>query len=313
MPNLLPTVQHIYQNHHIDSTRWDSFKPRADDVVISTAYKSGTTWMQEIALQLVHHGRAVPWRDDVSPWFERTRRPLDEVLQELEAQTSRRVIKSHLALDGILYFPQVKYIIVGRDARDVAMSLWNHYSNYTEKFYIDLNHSPRLIGPPIPHSPPTIHEFFQNWITRGWFSWESEGYPFWGNLHHTQSWWNYRHLDNILFVHFADLLRDVRGEMARIAKFLNADVTPEEIESIATRVDLDTMRNAEIERDKDGGLTDSFKGGAKTFYFKGTNGRWKTVLGDGDLALYRQAVRRVLTPDCAQWLENGNDSTKSEK
>ena len=303
MSNSLPTLSHIYQNHHIDSTRWNAFQPRADDIVISTSYKSGTTWMQNIVLELVHHGRAVPLRDEVSPWLERNRRPLDEVLQELEQQTARRVIKSHLALDGIRYFPQVKYLIVGRDARDVAMSMWNHYSNYTEQFYIDLNSSPRRIGPPLPHSPQTIHEFFQNWMTRGWFDWESEGYPFWGNLHHTQSWWDFRHLENILFVHFADLLREIHGELARIAAFLEIEVTRAEIETIASHVTLDAMRSAEIEREKDGGLTDSFKGGARTFFFQGTNGRWKNVLGQGDRALYHQAVQRVLTPDCAEWLE----------
>ena len=46
----------------------------------------------------------------------------------LEAQQHRRFIKSHLPLDGLPFFPQVKYIVVGRDARDVAMSLWNHYA-----------------------------------------------------------------------------------------------------------------------------------------------------------------------------------------
>lgn len=304
MSNSIPTVSHTYQNHHIDSTRWDAFKPRADDIVISTSYKSGTTWMQEIVVQLVHHGRDVPSRDDVSPWLERNRRPLEEVLAELEQQTARRVIKSHLALDGLKYFPQVKYIIVARDARDVAMSMWNHYSNYTASFYRELNNSPRRIGPPLPHCPPTIHEFFQNWMTRGWFPWESEGYPFWGNLHHTQTWWNFRELANILLVHFADLLRDVRGEIARIAEFLEIAVTRESMETIVSRVTLEAMRNAEQE--KDSGLVDSFQGGANTFFYKGTNGRWKDILGQGDLTLYHQAVTRVLTPDCAQWLEEGN-------
>ncbi len=302
---MFPTRKHIYQNHHIDSTRWDAFQPRADDIVISTSYKSGTTWMQEIVVQLVHHGRDVPSRDDVSPWLERNRRPLEEVLQELEQQTARRVIKSHLASDGLPFFQNVKYIIVARDARDVAMSMWNHYSNYTEALYIEMNNSPLRIGPPLPHCPPTIHEFFQNWMTHGWFPWESEGYPFWGNLHHTQTWWEFRHLENILFVHFADLLRDVRGEIARIANFLEIEVTPQEIETIAPRVTLDAMRRA-AQQGADG-LADSFKGGAQTFFFKGTNGRWKDVLGPVDLLLYRQAVTRVLAPDCAQWLENTSD------
>jgi aryl sulfotransferase len=48
-----------------------------------------------------------------------------------------------------------------------------------------------------------------------------------------------------------------------------------------------------------------FKGGAQTFIFKGTNGRWKDVLSQDELALYADAMRRVVTPACAAWLEHG--------
>jgi aryl sulfotransferase len=52
-----------------------------------------------------------------------------------------------------------------------------------------------------------------------------------------------------------------------------------------------------------------FHGGAGAFFFKGTNGRWRDVLTDADLELYEQAKRRVLTPDCARWLEEGGPVT----
>ena len=55
--------------------------------------------------------------------------------------------------------------------------------------------------------------------------------------------------------------------------------------------------------------TGRFIGGAKTFIFKGTNGRWRGVLTDSDLDLYRAAVARELTPDCAAWLEAGGGIT----
>ena len=29
-----PEVRHVYQNHHLDSPRWDAFKPRPGDIVI---------------------------------------------------------------------------------------------------------------------------------------------------------------------------------------------------------------------------------------------------------------------------------------
>ena len=48
-----------------------------------------------------------------------------------------------------------------------------------------------------------------------------------------------------------------------------------------------------------------FEGGVKTFFHKGTNGRWRDVLTDQDLELYEDAKARVLEPDCARWLEAG--------
>ena len=40
-------------NQHIDSTFWNGFKFRDDDIIISTYAKSGTTWMQQIISQML--------------------------------------------------------------------------------------------------------------------------------------------------------------------------------------------------------------------------------------------------------------------
>jgi aryl sulfotransferase len=87
--------------------------------------------MQTIVLHLIFQDLQPHSVDDVSPWFDLHPQSLAVVIEKLEAQQHRRCIKSHLPLDGLLYFPQVKYVVVGRDARDVFMSMWNHHSNYT--------------------------------------------------------------------------------------------------------------------------------------------------------------------------------------
>ncbi len=298
-----PEVLYTYQNHTLDSTRWAQFVPRDDDIVIATSYKSGTTWTQALVAHLVLGTGFVPSLWEVSPWLEQPATALDEVLSQLEAQTHRRFIKTHLALDGLPFHAQVKYIVVGRDARDVALSLWNHHSSHQDGVVAEANARPGRVGPPLPEAGRDLHAFWRDWITKGWFGWESEGYPYWGNLHHTKTWWPYRSLDNILLVHFADLLSDLPGEIRRIASFLAIPWSDETVAEVARMVTFETMRQNADHLLPD--AKDTWKGGGRTFVFKGTNGRWKDVLSPEEVALYTATAAKVLTPDCVAWLEQG--------
>lgn len=298
-----PDVIHTYQNHLLDSTRWRHFAPRDDDIVITTSLKSGTTWTQAIVAHLILGTTAIPDINVVSPWLERRVKAIDEVMTQLDTQRHRRFIKSHLPLDGLPFYARVKYIVVGRDARDVFMSLWNHHTSFDDAFVSTLNAIPGRVGPPLPPPQQEIHAFWRNWITKGWFEWESEGYPYWGNLHHTKTWWPYRTLDNILFVHFNDLLSDLKGEIGRIARFLEIDCSDQTIADVAHMVTFATMKQNADQLLPD--AAQAWKGGPKTFVFKGTNGRWKDVLSAEELALHTETVAKVLTPECAAWLEYG--------
>lgn len=301
----LPEVTHIYQNHTFDSTRWRNFMPRDDDIVISTSYKSGTTWMQNIVAQLLFLGQEeVPFAWDVSPWIDtRLNRPIEEVMADLQKQTHRRFLKTHLALDGIPFFSKVKYIVVAREARDVFMSWWNHYSNYVDAAYERMNNTPGRVGDPIPRCPNDINDYWRTWITRGWFAWECEGYPHSGNMHHTQTWWDFRHLDNILFVHFNDLLVDLEGEIGRVAAFLDMAVTADQIQTVAQAVSFTALKRRATADPQ--AAKDTWREGMATFFNKGTNGRWRNILSAEEVAMYEKTATKVLTPDCKRWLELG--------
>ena len=298
-----PRRVHMYQNHSFDSTRWDHYTPRKDDIVIATSYKSGTTWMQNIVLQLL--GVDAPSVHAVSPWIDARVLfgPVDEMMERLDAQTHRRFVKTHLPLDALPFYPHVKYIVVGRDARDVFMSWWNHYAHYTDAFYARINDTPGRVGEAMPRCSHDIHEEWRSWITRGWFEWECEGYPQSGNLYHTQSWWNFRHLENIWFVHFNDLLADLEGENRRVAHFLEIERSEEAVTAVAQAVSFSALKTHASQDPSVG--SDIWKGGMQTFFFKGTNGRWQGVLSQDELAMYEVTKAQVLTADCAQWLEQG--------
>nr|VFJ54379.1 MAG: aryl sulfotransferase [Candidatus Kentron sp. DK] len=295
-----PTVTRVYQNHHLDSTRWNDFKPRQGDVITATSVKSGTTWVQWIVLNLLLPEGPPGSIGQMSPWLEMTVPPLDATLDALEAMEHRRVLKTHLALDGLPYFPEARYIVIGRDGRDVAMSLWAFYRDFSDEMYGMLQNAS---GVELPRCPDDFQEFWRNWISRGWFEWEQDGYPFWSHFHFIKTWWEFRHLDNILFIHFNDMLKDLEGAVRRIAGHLAIDASPKRISRVAEVSTFDYMKR---NTDKTNAIPPKvLKGGPAGFFHKGTNGRWRGVLSEDDLETYRRAVARVLSPDCADWLENG--------
>ena len=116
-------------NQHIDSTVWNDFKFRDDDIIISTYAKSGTTWMQQIIYQMLSGGDTEQEVHAMSPWVDMRIPPKSVKLPALEAQTHRRFVKTHLPVDALVYSPKAKYVYIGRDGRDVVWSLYNHHKN----------------------------------------------------------------------------------------------------------------------------------------------------------------------------------------
>jgi aryl sulfotransferase len=301
-----PCRVRTYQNQLLDSTRWDRFRPRGDDVLISTSHKSGTTWMQRIVSLLVFGAGPLPSPlISLSPWVDARLPPLDRVIERLERQEHRRFVKSHLPLDALPYYPQVRYIWVARDTRDVFMSLWNHYHSMTEATYEALSASDPE-GGPFPRCPDDPRDFWQSWITRASFPWESDGWPWWSHHYHAASFWQYRHLPNLLAVHYNDLLADLAGQMRRVARFLGIHVAEADWPALVAAAHFDAMREAAIHEEAAGDQSNrDLKGGAASFFFKGTNGRWCDILSHEDLALYEQAAAR-LDPGLRSWLEEGS-------
>ncbi len=301
----LPKKLHEYDQHPvINSKRWDAYKHRPDDIIISTSYKAGTTWMQTIVANLLYQDGQFPAPVSVmSPWLGMDLLPLNDIIEGLESQTNRRFIKTHLPLDGLPYFETAKYIYVGRDGRDVFMSMWNHHTRHSDEVKGIFSQKAQALGRYFPLDFKDIHDFWQNWISHSWYDWETDGFPYWSHLHHVQSWWDYRHLDNIHFVHFADLLADPEKSVRAVAAYLNIDINESLLPAILERITFGAMKKnfTQIMPEAD----DVWEGGGNVFMNKGTNGRWRGVLSDGELDQYKQAVDKNLNEEAAHWLENG--------
>lgn len=305
MSSSRPEKHYPYDTHHVlDGSRWRAYKPRENDIIVSTSMKAGTTWMMTIVANLLYENGKFPTSiEELAPWLDMRLQPLDVVSAALEAQTERRFLKTHLPLHGIPFFDECRYIVVGRDARDVFMSMVNHHQSYTDEMITMMAEYDEALGRSFPRDLGDIHEMWRNWITKSWFDNESDGYPYWSHLTHCQSWWDFKHLPNILFVHFNDLLSDTAGEIKRVADHLSITLDNDRVDDIVERVSFKRMKQdfAQI----NAYAPKIFRGGGDAFMHKGTNGRWRGVLSEAELALYDEAVARVLTPDAARWLEHG--------
>ncbi len=301
-PDKFPTVKHLYQNWGLDSLRWNYLKPRADDIVVATTYKAGTTWAQVIVANLIFAGKLPAPIPEISPFIEQRINPLELVLNRIDKQKHRRAVKTHLPLDGLPFHKNVRYLCIGRDPRDIFMSLWNFYGNFTPEMIAFTNSVPGRMGEELRPCPNDIHELWRTWMTRACFPWERDGYPVGSVLHHAQTWWDYRHLPNILLVHFEDLLANLEAQVRRIADFLEIRPPADAWQAIIHNCTFAEMKKHGEELMPQVKMI--LKGGGDSFFYKGTNGRWREILSAEELRLYDTAADRELSPDCRKWLEH---------
>ena len=166
-----PVKTQEIHNHHFDSTIWNDFAFRDDDIVIATYAKSGTTWTQQIVAQLLFDGAEGLEVAEMSPWLDLRVPQKDVKLAALEAQAHRRFLKTHLPVDALVLSPKVKYIYIGRDGRDVVWSMYNHHASANDLWYQVLNDTLGRVGPPIGRPPASVRDYFVEWL-------EQDGHPF---------------------------------------------------------------------------------------------------------------------------------------
>jgi aryl sulfotransferase len=286
-------------NHHFDSTIWNDFIFRNDDIIIATYAKAGTTWMQQIVGQLLFGGDPGLEVAEMSPWLDLRVPPKEIKLPLVEAQTHRRFLKTHLPVDALRFSPKAKYLYIGRDARDVVWSMYNHHANANQSWYDALNDTPGRVGPPIEPPPDDIRQYWQDWLER-------DGHPFWHFWENVRSWWEIRDLPNVKLVHFANLKRDMPGEIRRIAEFLEIRANQSCWGAILEHCSFEWMKkNAGKSVPLGGAFWDA---GAEVFIHKGVNGRWMDTLTEEESADYEKRAKAELGAECARWLATGEKS-----
>ena len=292
MSNPLPERLHQYKGAITDGARWSQFEHRAGDIFVCTPPKCGTTWAQAICALLIFRTPDLAVNPAaISPWFDSVLIPLEGAVTMLQAQDHRRIIKTHTPLDGIPYFEDCNYVCVYRDPRDLYLSMRHHIENMR----FDL-------GGEILAEEPAAG--FRSWIARDREPGQGEDFSLAGVVHHLNSYRTFQHLPNIELYHYADLMRDLPREMSRMASGLGIELDPALIPELARVASFENMKQ-NATKFAPGVERETWHDNEK-FFNKGTNGQWRDVLSDDDVALFEDALGALLEPEAAQWLLDGS-------
>lgn len=284
-----------YRSSDEDSGRWTDFPFRVGDIVISTRSKSGTTWMQMVCLLLVFQRADLPAPlAELSPWLDWLVSPRQAVIEYLETQTHRRVIKTHTPLDGLPIDARATYIVVGRHPLDMAVSLYHHVDN------LDRGRMAELIGAPMRTAAkrPPLHDWLLAWVRADPDPREQTD-SLSSVLWHTADAWNRRHADNVILVHYQELSSDLEAAMRRLADELHIDVDQERWPELVEAASFGSMR-AEASRsvpDRQGVLKDP-----QAFFRRGSSGEGLEVLSQTEQDEYAARVAGRIDPEALAWL-----------
>jgi hypothetical protein len=289
VPNTTPPQGVSYRGHITDSGRWAGFKHRADDIFICTPPKCGTTWTQAICALLVS-GRVDHGQQPgvVSPWVDSNFAPIEEYLQQVEAQTHRRYLKTHTPLDGIPYHATCTYLVILRDPRDAFFSGLDHRENMNDQ---------QLAEKSFPKA-------FSDWLSRvrAPGSWDVESLD--SLVHFFKSYWRYRDLPNLHVYHYSDMKRDLAGAIASMASACRIELSPEQLCAYTDAASFETMKRAAEQFAPMAG-----KGIWKAegnFFASGRSEQWRERLSEAELAAFDARLAELLPRDEAAWLLNGN-------
>jgi hypothetical protein len=296
-----------YEGFVFDSSRWDGFELRPGDIIISTPPKCGTTWTQMICALLVLQEPDLPLPlDTLSPWIDMVTRARKEVFADLAAQTHRRFIKTHTPLDGIPNDPAVTYICVGRDPRDVALSMDRHIDNMDVGAFLESRErSAKIDGielgplPPPRTRPDSERDRFWRWVDDETPSTRS-GSSLRFTVEHLRTFREAADDLDVVSLHYDELQADLEGQMRQLAAHLGIVVAEDRWPRLVAAARFESMRSRAATTVPGGGREQWVDPAA--FFSRGSSGQWHDVLDEADLARYAARVRALAPDDLGEWL-----------
>jgi hypothetical protein len=260
-----------------------NFIARATDVLITTAPKAGTTWMQQILHQLRSGGDAeFASIDAVVPWLELPRRgrTAAAILADYEAMADPRVFKTHCTYSQTPGTDTARIILSSRDPRDCCISYYHHVMDMTDA-------ARQQVG---TDRHRNFDEVFEAWLEfAGWYR-------------NIQGWWPHFNDENVLWLRYEDMKHDLPGSVDRVLDFLGWNISAQQRARAIEYSSFDWMRahadkfTRQLDMDKP-----TFKPGG--LIRKGQVGDHKTLLSPDQERRILDRAHEMLAPDCLAFLE----------
>jgi len=207
--------------------RWDfgDYQPTAHDVIACVYFKSGTNWLMQIATQVIHRGKAeFEHVHDLVPWPDSPVRDYAVPLSDEEAwkncPTGLRVIKTHLEAGRVPYSSEARYICVVRDPKDAFVSAY-HFARAEG------------MGPMMP----SVENFLELFLS------PTFAFSPWAEF--LNGYWRMRDRENVLFMTYEEMKKDLPGTVRKIAGLLKIALTEEEVQAVVKQSSFDHMKQIE--------------------------------------------------------------------
>lgn len=195
------------------------FEVKDNDVFVVTYPRSGTTWMEQVVHLLLNHGeQGSKVLGDAVPWVETLPNRPQGFKKFLEGITGRRSFTSHLPFSLMpgVHKPTARFVYVARNPKDVAVSTFYHDQS--------------------KHGYDGSWEEHFNLFIRG-------KVMFGSYFDHVLPWWEAsRESDNILFVKYEDMKKELREVISKLANFLKIKIDNALIGKIVEKSRINTMK-----------------------------------------------------------------------
>ena len=262
------------------------FQAQESDVLITTAPKAGTTWMQQILYQMRSGGDTdFDNIDTVVPWLERPRKGKSwrQVLDDYDTLPRPRLFKTHCTAEQTPGIGTASIILTVRDPRECCVSFYHHLMNMTDSARDMTGHQ----------RPASFAAHVDNWLE--FAAWYRD----------VKSWWPYHDHEKVILLRYKDLKRDLAAGIDQIAAFLGWKLNSEQKSKVLEYSSFDWMKAHD---EKFSGQAESGKSPFKPgrFIRQGKVGAHKDLITPELEKKLLDRAHAELEPACLRFLEIGS-------